>query len=285
MTPRTEFPAAVSFRTGQRLAADDLSAALAAEARHRALHVRVLHDTWGVAEGLEVLPTLSRSVQVRPGLAYDFLGRELYLRDEVTLPLPAANAPGGWMLVLRADDSPPVRAEGGCLPGGRVGGRSSGRLAWRAPKEVRAGAEVPLARVLLFHGFPLVGSSAGARAQPARRPHVGWGLVTVPPDTWAAWPAAGPVGFEAPVETSVAGFTGAPLYFVQPVATDKVAGPPGNAVGPFVSVAGATAEGFTIRLVWPVSDAAAWPDAALRAVIKDWQWFWIGVEVSSPGGG
>jgi hypothetical protein len=286
MTPQTDFPASVRFRDGQRLDADELSAAIWTEAQHRALHVRVLHDTWGVAEGLAIIRVPGRQIVVGPGLAYDLLGRELVLPHAVTFPLPAADALAGWILVIRADDDSFSQAGGGCVVGGQSGVGASGRLAWRAPNAVRLGADVPLAHVRWADQQAHVLADRHIWAQPSRRPHVGWGLVKLSLKDWKAWPKGGTVaGFEAKISSAVAGFTRPPLYFVQRIGAESSTPPPKNAVGPFLSVANAEAAGFVVRVTYPTSDAADWPGEQLKVSLSGWELFWIGIEVTTVGGG
>jgi hypothetical protein len=62
------------------------------------LHVRVAHGTWGIAEGLEVLPLDSgRIVVVSPGVGFDHSGTVIELAAESELPPPA---PGPHQIVL-----------------------------------------------------------------------------------------------------------------------------------------------------------------------------------------
>ena len=97
--------ARVRFVEPQPLGAQDLSAALASELRHQALHVRGLHDTWGVAFGLEVQETFG-DLFLAAGLAYDVYGRSLVMASQGGMlplpPTPTQGDPPWWFdLVVR----------------------------------------------------------------------------------------------------------------------------------------------------------------------------------------
>ena len=61
----------LDYVEGSRLLARDLGDTARTEARWQGLHVRGLHDTWGVATGLRLTFTPSRrSLVVGPGAAF-----------------------------------------------------------------------------------------------------------------------------------------------------------------------------------------------------------------------
>jgi len=78
------------YRDHTWLLACDMNAAVAAEAHRRALHVRAVHRTWGVALGFEVEPGKgAREVLVGPGFGYDCRGRTIVSAEPATVPMPA----------------------------------------------------------------------------------------------------------------------------------------------------------------------------------------------------
>ena len=80
------------------LAARDLTNRYGSTSDLDGLHVRVAHGTWGIAEGLEVLPLDSgRIVVVSPGVGFDHCGTVMTLATESELAPPA---PGPHQIVL-----------------------------------------------------------------------------------------------------------------------------------------------------------------------------------------
>jgi len=80
------------------LAARDLTNRYGSTSDLDGLHVRVAHGTWGIAEGLEVLPFDSgRIVVVGPGVGFDQSGTVMRLAAESELAPPA---PGPHQIVL-----------------------------------------------------------------------------------------------------------------------------------------------------------------------------------------
>jgi hypothetical protein len=72
------------------LLARDLNAALAADAQRRALHIRAMHRTWGVALGFQFEPVQdAREGTVGPGFGYDCRGRAIVSAEPTTVPAPA----------------------------------------------------------------------------------------------------------------------------------------------------------------------------------------------------
>src|SRR5215510_4378982 len=81
----------VAWFDGSPLTERDLADAVAHESRMLELHVRAVHATWGVANGLSVLLSGdSREALVTPGFAYTCRGDALVVPDLVrTAPSPA----------------------------------------------------------------------------------------------------------------------------------------------------------------------------------------------------
>ena len=107
------------------------------------LHVRVAHGTWGIAEGLEVLPLDSgRVLVVSPGVGFDHCGTVMQLSHEGELA-PPARARTGSSLTERGERSSRTRcaaARGARLATAtsRVGGRdAAGPMSGPVPTWVR----------------------------------------------------------------------------------------------------------------------------------------------------
>ena len=85
--------------------------------------LRVAHGTWGIAEGLEVLPLDSgRVLVVTPGVGFDHCGTVMQLSDEAELAPPR---PGPHQIVLTDCGVRAVvpNALRGCTRGARAGDR------------------------------------------------------------------------------------------------------------------------------------------------------------------
>ncbi len=79
---------------GELLRARDLEAEVTGEADRRALHVRAVHGTWGVALGFALDPADNGlAVTVGPGFGYDCRGREVASANSVLVPLPSLDEP------------------------------------------------------------------------------------------------------------------------------------------------------------------------------------------------
>jgi hypothetical protein len=225
---------------GERLRAADLRDDNDELTTFRALHIRTLHDAWGIALGLDVYLVAGTTFSVNPGLAYDRLGRELLLPAAQSTPALDADAGDGiydLVLTLAASGQPQIR--------------------WQPETTTHLGVDVPLLAVQIADGaLASVDFSIRRYAQPLARPHIGYGLTAVE-QRWKLWSKAGgerKVGFGVRVDTTSAGFVGTPLY----VASLQLSG---NAlfVGQpnagqvqmylFTSIANATSSGFTFRVV------------------------------------
>jgi hypothetical protein len=77
-------------REDELLRASDLAAELSAEAWRWAVHLRLVHRTWGVALGfgLEALSD-EPAVAIGPGLGYDCHGTEILSPKRAVIPLPS----------------------------------------------------------------------------------------------------------------------------------------------------------------------------------------------------
>ena len=72
---------------------------MAAEAARRALHVRAVHGTWGVALGFALEPTYSdHAVAVGPGFGYDCRGQAVASAERVIVPVPSTDDPADLVI-------------------------------------------------------------------------------------------------------------------------------------------------------------------------------------------
>ena len=268
-----------------RLDARDLRDASDHARRMVEWHVVGVHDTWGVALGLELTVSDDHTqVVVAPGLAYTARGEALVLPRAVRLDAPATASGSFVDLAMRRGT---IRDLGRCerprtCPGERPAppvsaevfwGGETGRPAGVADTGVRVGSEVPLGRFRRNVAGRLIGPDHSVRRAVRRfsRPHVGYGSVTADALQWGGtWP-----WIEATVDTRAAGFSVAPIYVVTLV---DVPDPPEGAVGPFVEVRGATRDAFHLRL--NVASRAGSPSATLAYldVLRTTSVNWFGAE-------
>src|SRR5262245_48900407 len=89
----------VTYREGQRLTARDLQDDHDRIVMLRRLHVRNLHETWGIATGFDVQAAGAAAVAVGPGYALDIGARDLVLSTSLALPVPVAKGPQVFVLV------------------------------------------------------------------------------------------------------------------------------------------------------------------------------------------
>jgi len=214
--------ARVRFVEPQPLGARDLTAALASELRHQALHVRGLHDTWGVATGLDVQETFG-DLFLAPGLAYDVYGRSLVMASQGGIlplpPTPTQGDPPWWFdLVVRYHE--PAPGLGRTRPGRPGLDSASWRWCYAGPNqgeappplaaEVRLGLDIPLARVQIAAEGRLASLDLSLRRVAARqvRPHLAGGRI----QRQVAVVDNNPLGCSVTVNTADGGFSQTPFY-------------------------------------------------------------------------
>ena len=91
----------VIYKDGQKLTARGLEDDRRREAWLRLLHARYIHETWGIALGLEISKTDdNRFVRLKPGYAVDYLGRDLLLAEVIQLTVPNVVEPESFVLTL-----------------------------------------------------------------------------------------------------------------------------------------------------------------------------------------
>jgi hypothetical protein len=225
----------IRYYQGQPLLARDLQDEAAYEAGMNSLHVTAMHNTWGVAVGLEVgLSQDRRAVIIGPGMAYDRCGQPIINPAALTIDVPRPQPPTQgkpviwWYdLVIRHDQDLASEASGAvdC----RREGFAAERLAWRwahagqaeehdqpAPDlaaGVRLGDEVPLARIVVDPGGYALSIDLSARrsAQAIVRPHIASGTVFVEAEI-----PTNALHWQTTIDTSAGGFSSArPRYFVR----------------------------------------------------------------------
>jgi hypothetical protein len=98
---------------GELLRARDLGDELSAEAWRWAVHLRLVHRTWGVALGFE-LEALSDepAVAIGPGLGYDCHGSEILSPARVVVPLPSESPEADLVVSERCGPRPGWRQPG-----------------------------------------------------------------------------------------------------------------------------------------------------------------------------
>lgn len=167
-------------RDGELLRAWDLGAELSAEAWRWAVHLRLVHRTWGVALGFE-LEALSDepAVAIDPGLGYDCHGTEILNPRRAVVPLPSELQHADLIVTER------------CGP----------RFLWREPGRA-CDDELVLARAA-FKGGRAVGLDESVRHWcHARRFRIAAGIAEL-----------SPLKDKLNVSTAAGGFVGTPFYF------------------------------------------------------------------------
>jgi hypothetical protein len=208
----------ITYRNGQLLAALDLSDEQRRHDRLRRLHVRYLHDTWGIALGFDVRKAVdNRAVVVGPGYAVDGTGRDILLAESIHITVPTLRDLTPVVLTMRYQedvafrDRPDLAAL--CLCGGLDPRHERPLFAWCLQDEVRFGPEVPLVQVVVEAGVIQRELDGRVRryTQPLVRPYIGWGETEPGRTGWRQ--GDNDLGLEVVVDTSEVGFTRVPYYF------------------------------------------------------------------------
>ena len=145
VNPPDEALARLNYFNGQRLAASDFRAEQSHHlAMRRALN-RSLYSA-GIVTGLEVEPDKSdvHRVIVRDGLAFDHLGREIFVPVDVSVHVAGlpSEKPGvvfGNLLAVSYRETSRFRAQNRCVVGAPYKA-CGGDLAWGAPTRIVADA-------------------------------------------------------------------------------------------------------------------------------------------------
>ena len=272
----------VRHHQDERLLAVDLNADMAYEAMLRRLHLRGLHDTWGVALGLRLaLGQDGKSVLVTPGLAYDCLGRELLLAVGIALEAPVR--PGGFAgtplvydLTVRYEDldtkSPRQDSVFFCQQSpdrglyfrwALAGPANHPASAWLA-QNIRLGEEVPLGRFILSANDTLNQPEYRFRrnARPLLRPHLA--VNSLPPVWQATYEQVDEetrllraATFTASINTPEGGFSQDTHYFVRLLPSEGLSAlmAGGKLLGPITSLYNPTNSGFFVRVTFGLVNA------------------------------
>lgn len=270
----------VTYRNGQLLTARDLADDLHHDAKLRWLHVRYLHETWGVTLGFKVQTAAQdvHSIVVGPGCAVDDMGRDILLAAGVSVPVPNIVGPETFVLVLTYLEDAHFRDQRHlsmlCFGGGIDLRHERPTLTWVKPDDVEFGPQIPLVKVVIVNGAIQGPLDLRVRRNTRRlvRPHIGTGATEPGRTGWRPWqaPSMATQGIEAIVDTSDAGFLQTPHYFA------AVHGP--GAVVDLGYVTSATAAGFTFGYVIPGEGIEAGVDGAADAEKNEWTVSWIGLE-------
>jgi hypothetical protein len=305
-----------AFFDGQELFAADLDGIVGLNRAMRWLHNRSLHQA-GVGNGYAVAGRRGdREVRVQPGYALDALGREIVLLDTAELPVPPVAADRDGLAVVfdvtvsypPDDDLDEVETRAGiCRPRGVVRRRERPVFCWvrleRAPDgtlravdpaqaaDIDAGMKVVLTRAAVRNCKLDADLSIVQRrnARPPDQPHIACGRATV---DWQPWKTTNvktptPLGIQADVDTSAAGFRLVPSYSARVAYPRPVAIPSNNGGGTVYAfdlpafVEGPAADGFHCRVAFlPVGGAEL--DGGRLTELVDiaaaWPLVWMGVE-------
>ncbi len=285
----------VRYYDGQLLAARDLQEDLDCQSRMRGLHVRALHNTWGIALGLGVQLSAGDHLLAAPGLAYDCHGQELLSTDTFDLPVPDLPAAGLILVITKAQGGDASLLPTGSICPGSAFDPTLERptFLWRQSDQVHLGDEIPLVRVYTESQEIHLDLSVRRYVRPIPRPHIGWGQVEIPlslliTDSNYYWQVSSGesqviLGFRIKIDTSEAGFTQTPFYF----ATSQLILPdPLGAVSLFFeSVAEPGPDRFTLQLLNLPSRASQLENVYARVLTSvrgkqpgQLEIFWTGIE-------
>ncbi|HVE34936.1 MAG TPA: hypothetical protein VNC18_15345 [Gemmatimonadaceae bacterium] len=265
----------VRYANGDLVAAADLSAEFAAECAQRAIHVRALHRTWGIALGFAAgVTNAGDRLVVGPGLAYDVCGRELAIDHPIVFPkpVPPAGAAGiGWWfdVVLNGARTPSLRY---AFAGVQL---NVGSPAPMLSNDVRLGEDVPVARVLLAAGamaqptfaFRRAARGVGARVVTGRIP-AGHAIAQSPRrDRWTC-----------SIDFADAHFTEPPFVFAtleqHPLLGVIGAAQMSSILGPFVHVGAATTMSalVSVRFALAIGSGFVWPAGSITTLPVPIRW-------------
>lgn len=279
-------PERIHWYEGSRLTRRDLADAIEHEARMLELHVRAVHDTFGVALGLGVtLASAGKAVVVQPGLGYTRRGASVLLHSVTTLAAPSPNVEGNrFDLVLVAASAPsPCKSPELDCTGARIAAHAS--LRWRNADDERCNGDVFDDAIELGR---FVRSSAGTLTGPDNvrrshvrglvRPHVASGVTAPGALKWAQ----GASDLVASIDTSAAGFTTTPVYLAGIASQTPWQG---GLVAPFVSVGQASPTRLNVHLSIAAKPPALVLLFAQIDLAKELSIAWTGVESASECGG
>jgi hypothetical protein len=291
---------------GQLLAAHDLQDDVDNESRLRGLHMRAVHNSWGVAIGYTVTLPAANLVSIGPGVAYDCHGQEIISARGIGVglpPAPSQSQADAWLfdLVIRyrlREDSRPGRD---CLAPGLSPREEQPVLRWRfagdaasdagvtpaRPAPLRLGEEIPLARFVVSASGVVSGPDFSERrhAQGLVRPHIAgdqhFGELVYVEEQLA---------FSLKVDTAAAGFSRIPHYFARltlpgilDVTTDpNIARSLRSLLGPFVTIRSPGRKSFHLDVRFASSGMNA-SGAPFAGDVFSWsaEVNWVGIEANA----
>ena len=266
-------PQRIAWFEGSRLAHRDLADAVEHEARMLELHVRTVHDTWGIAFGLTTtLSKDSRSVIVQPGLAYTCTGASVFLITATTIAAPPPSVAGTVFDLVLVKARPLSNCEAPAVDCDYIRIPLRATLTWSAVGDVPDDGVI-LGRFTRAGTGTLSGPNTSQRrtVRGLRRPHVASGVTRSGALTWND----GTADLVARVDTSAGGFTITPVYLAS-IATPTTW--PKGFVAPFVSVSDATPTRFTLHLTFAAQPPVFAPIFAMMDEINTLTFSWVGVE-------
>jgi len=272
----------ITYRDGQLLTARDLRDDTRRDARLRRLHVQHVHETWGIALGLEVhAASDGKTLAIGPGYAVDGMGHDILLPEGISLGVPDVVGPQAFVLVLGYLEDTVFQDRHDlatlCVGEGLDPRHERPSFSWLRPEDVRFGPQVPLIQVIVANGVVHGGLDLRVRrnARALVRPHFGSGTTESGRTGWQEWAA----GIEVLVDTAEAGFTRTPYYF--PVLHADF-GPSGKALSSFPDslgfVAQATPTRFTYRFIKAEALLPGLSVSSASAEEHGWTISWLGVE-------
>jgi hypothetical protein len=259
----------IRYSEGQLLTSRDLQDNRDFEALLRWMHTRFLHNTWGIAFGLDVQLGDHSTLQISPGLAYDCHGREILLTRADAIDVPGMGVDEQFDLVIRYKTDAEFASRPAVVPvclmeetDPRQGWplyhitAEQPVFRWRRPAAVRIAEEIPLVRLQSDPGGNVTLNRRVRRnACPLKRPHIGYGFALVDITTTDPWTVTLPtgsvmIGRQIQIDTSAAAFMQTPHYIVM---TELLIELPQTqlslSVQGFESITDAQLEKFTYRLV------------------------------------
>jgi len=308
----------IGYFDGQLLTDRDLQDDAAFESRLRGLHVRAMHNTWGVALGFSVSRIKGNVIEVGPGIAYDCHGREIISARTLNVgppPAPGQSQASAWYfdLVISYREREPAAGNPAQTCVGGAFNPHEERPAWRwrfagdvngvnggsqaRPEELRLGEEVPLARFVVSTRRQIGQPDFSVRrnAQGLVRPHIAGDQVEDRLEFSEAQAA-----LTMTVDTSQAGFSQTPHYFARLTLPGLLATAEDPELlrilrlllGPFVTIRNAQRNSFQLDVRFALSAAqdfrattvAANPTARLMQLMEEdvslltAQVNWVGVE-------
>lgn len=317
MTSDLEIPFdRVTYRDGQLLTALDMNNDRQRDERLRRLHMRYLHQTWGIALGFEVTQVIMLEGELKPvdsggtavsvgsGYAVDTLGRDVLSPDPPISPtLPEVDGRKSFVLTVSYQDDSAfgnrAELESLCLNSDIDLRHERPVFSWKRPVEVRFGPEIPLVQITILDGIIQGELDFRVRryTQPFVRPHMDWGSTEKRRTGWKVWTGKdnSPLrlghirSLEVKVDTSDAGFTKTPFYFaILDRRTDKGKNSSSNSDVPDVEstlfldglrfITDASRVSFTYRVFQSdFNNDELLPDPG-SAEQLGWSLFWLGVE-------